>query len=43
MAKPGNKDRTHNIALMMVGVVILAIIIITVLTITAIINGPPTV
>lgn len=34
-------DGNHNIAYLMVGVVALAIIIISALTITAIIAGPP--
>lgn len=35
------KDEGHSIVTLTVGVVALAIIIITVLTVTAIINGPP--
>ena len=43
MAEPKDKDGSNNIAYMMVAVVALAIIIISVLTITAIVAGPPTV
>lgn len=43
MADTGDGHGTNSIALIMVGVVALAIIIITVLTITAIIAGPPAV
>ncbi len=41
MDNPRNDDDGHNIALLMVGVVALAIIIISALTITAILAGPP--
>ena len=43
MAKPENDNRANNIAYLLVGVVALAIIIITILTITAIVAGPPAV
>lgn len=41
MASPEHQDGTNSIAAVMVGVVALAIIIITILTITAILAGPP--
>lgn len=41
MASPDNRDRAHNITDILVAVVVLAIVIITFLTITAIWNGPP--
>lgn len=41
MAEPDEQDGSHNIAYLMVAVVALAIIIITALTITAIVAGPP--
>lgn len=42
MADPNDKrDRSDSIALFMVVIVALAIIIISALTITAILNGPP--
>jgi hypothetical protein len=41
MAAPEDKDRTYSITLVLVGLVGLAIIIITLLTVTAILNGPP--
>lgn len=41
MAGPGDKDNSNSIARFMVGIVALAIIIITILTITAIMSGPP--
>jgi hypothetical protein len=43
MAAPGDEDRPNNITLILVVVVGLAIVIISILTITAIIGGPPTV
>ena len=43
MAESNDKDGSNNIAYIMVAVVALAIIIISVLTITAIVAGPPTV
>ncbi len=43
MAESNDKDGSNNIAYIMVAVVTLAIIIISVLTITAILAGPPTV
>jgi len=39
-APPSNEDG-HNIALLLVGVTVLAIVIIIVLTVTAILSGPP--
>jgi hypothetical protein len=41
MDSPHKPNKTNNIAYMMVAVVALAIIIITALTITAILAGPP--
>ncbi len=41
MYEPDHKERPRNIAFVMVGVVVLAIIIITALTVTAILSGPP--
>jgi hypothetical protein len=42
MANPGNKpDSNNNITTWLVGLVVLAIIIISILTITAILAGPP--
>jgi hypothetical protein len=43
MAEPNDNNASNNIAYLMVGVVALAIIIITILTITAIVAGPPVV
>lgn len=43
MAPDNNRERSNNLSTVMVGVVILAIVIITLLTITAIWLGPPTV
>ena len=43
MEKSDNEDGTNSIALIMVGVVVLAIIIIATLTVTAILAGPPAV
>jgi hypothetical protein len=43
MEQPDNRDDTNSIALVMVGVVVLAIIIIATLTLTAILSGPPVV
>jgi len=41
MAAPEDNDHANNIVFILVGLVGLAIVIITVLTITAILNGPP--
>jgi hypothetical protein len=41
MAAPEDGERTNNITLILVAIVGLAIIIITILMITAILNGPP--
>lgn len=41
MAEPRDKNESNNIAYLMVAVVTLAIIIISILTITAILTGPP--
>ncbi len=41
MGEPERRDRSNNIAYLMVAVVGLAIIIISTLTITAILSGPP--
>ena len=43
MSNPKEKHRSNNIAYLMVAVVALAILIIAILTITAIVAGPPTV
>lgn len=43
MSNPKDRDSANSIAVLMVGVVALAIIIITILTITAIMAGPPSV
>jgi hypothetical protein len=36
-----DKKRRHNITLIMVGVIILAMVVITALAVTAILSGPP--
>lgn len=41
MGAPDNKGRPRNIAFVMVGVVVLAIVIIAALAVTAILSGPP--
>ncbi len=41
MSTPPPNEDGHNIALLLVGVTVVAIVIITVLTITAILAGPP--